>query len=82
MLCHQTTGCLRRKQLFFAYKGSIQYSLTISPQISIADLYYSDDSPQVEMGLERFLLAMRADLIERCIVNNPDTVCKRRPSAS
>lgn len=43
------------------------------PIAKIADLYYSDDSPQVEMGLERFLLAMRADLIERCIVNNPAT---------
>lgn len=37
----------------------------------IASLYYSDDSPQVESGLERFLLAMRADLIERAIVHNP-----------
>jgi len=43
------------------------------PIAKIAELYYSDDSPQVEMGLERFLLAMRADLIERCIVNNPAT---------
>lgn len=43
------------------------------PVAKIADLYYSDDSPQVEMGLERFLLAMRADLVERCIVNNPAT---------
>lgn len=43
------------------------------PIAKIADLYYSDDSPQVEMGLERFLLAMRADLVERCIVNNPAT---------
>jgi integrase len=43
------------------------------PIAKIAGLYYSDDSPQVEMGLERFLLAMRADLIERCIVKNPAT---------
>jgi hypothetical protein len=41
------------------------------PTAKIADLYYSDDSPQVEMGLVRFLLAMRVDLIERWIVNNP-----------
>jgi hypothetical protein len=37
------------------------------PIAKIAELYYSDDSPQVEMGLERFLLAMRADLIERAV---------------
>jgi hypothetical protein len=43
------------------------------PIAKIAELYYSDDSPQVGMGLERFLLAMRADLVERCIVNNPAT---------
>lgn len=43
------------------------------PIAKIASLYYGEESPQVEMGLERFLLAMRADLIERCIVNNPMT---------
>lgn len=55
------------------------------PIAKIADLYYSDDSPQVEMGLERFLLTMRADLIERCIVNNPATAeilqCARQGGA-
>ena len=41
------------------------------PVARIADLYYSDDSPQVEQGLERFLLDMRADLVERAIAHNP-----------
>ncbi len=41
------------------------------PITKIADLYYSEDSPQVEQGLERFLLKMRADLIERAIEHNP-----------
>lgn len=41
------------------------------PLATITRLYYSDDSPQVEQGLERFLIAMRADLIERAIVHNP-----------
>ncbi|MYM92761.1 phage integrase family protein [Duganella vulcania] len=41
------------------------------PVQTIASLYYSEDSPQVEQGLERFLLDMRTDLIERCIENNP-----------
>ncbi len=37
----------------------------------IARLYYSEESPQLVLGLERFLLAMRADLIERAIGHNP-----------
>ncbi|RFP13110.1 integrase [Duganella sp. BJB488] len=37
----------------------------------IADRYYSHDSPQLETGLERYLLTMRDDLIDRAIVNNP-----------
>ena len=41
------------------------------PLQKIADLYYSEDSPQVEQGLERWLLDMRARLIERAIEHNP-----------
>jgi len=41
------------------------------PLAKIAELYYRDDSPQMQSGLERFLLAMRADLIERAISHNP-----------
>lgn len=41
------------------------------PLQRIADLYYSEDSPQVEQGLERWLLDMRANLIERAIEHNP-----------
>jgi len=41
------------------------------PLAKIASLYYSDDSPQRQGGLERFLLSMRADLIERAISHNP-----------
>lgn len=37
----------------------------------IADLYYSEDSPEVEHGLERFLIRMRNDLIEGAIEHNP-----------
>ncbi|MFC0170730.1 phage integrase family protein [Pseudoduganella danionis] len=37
----------------------------------IADRYYSHDAPQLETGLERYLIAMRDDLIERASVNNP-----------
>ncbi len=37
----------------------------------IARQYYDDDAPQVALGLERFLVAMREDLIERAIVANP-----------
>ncbi len=41
------------------------------PVAKIADLYYSEDSPQVQQGLERFLLDMRDDLAERAIAHNP-----------
>jgi hypothetical protein len=41
------------------------------PLQRIADLYYSEDSPQLAMGLERWLLGMRANLIERAIEHNP-----------
>ncbi len=37
----------------------------------IAKLYYTDDAPQVSQGLEKYLTAMRHDLIERAIVANP-----------
>lgn len=41
------------------------------PLAKIAELYYSEDSPQVQQGLERFLLDMRDDLVERAIEHNP-----------
>ena len=37
----------------------------------IARQYYDDEAPQVAQGLERFLVTMREDLIERAIVANP-----------
>lgn len=37
----------------------------------IGDLYYSEDSPQLEHGLERYLVEMRDALVERAIENNP-----------
>lgn len=37
----------------------------------IADRYYSRDSPQLKAGLERYLVAMRDDLIDRAILNAP-----------
>ena len=37
----------------------------------IASLYYSEDAPQLEYGLERFLLDMREDLVQRAIGHNP-----------
>ena len=37
----------------------------------IADLYYQEDSPQVQQGLERFLIHMRDELVERAIGHNP-----------
>jgi site-specific recombinase XerD len=42
-----------------------------TPPEKIAKLYYSDDAPQVVHGLEKFLTAMRLELIERAIVANP-----------
>ncbi|QJE03703.1 tyrosine-type recombinase/integrase (plasmid) [Massilia forsythiae] len=41
------------------------------PVQRIADLYYTEDSPQVEQGLERWLIDMRNALIERAIEHNP-----------
>ena len=41
------------------------------PLERVAVLYYSDDAPQVTSGLERYLSAMRAELIERAILANP-----------
>lgn len=41
------------------------------PVGKVAELYYADDAPQVQRGLEQFLTAMRHDLIERAIVANP-----------
>lgn len=41
------------------------------PLERIAQLYYSDEAPQVKRGLERFLVEMRQDLIERATVANP-----------
>lgn len=42
------------------------------PIARITQLYYSEDSVQVAQGLERFLIAMRIDLIERAIGHNPE----------
>jgi len=52
------------------YTALRAYVLKI-PLKRIADLYYSEDSPQLEQGLERWLLDMRANLIERAIEHNP-----------
>lgn len=52
------------------YTALRAYCLKI-PLQRIADLYYSEDSLQVEQGLERWLIDMRANLIERAIEHNP-----------
>lgn len=52
------------------YTALRAYILKI-PLQRIADLYYSEDSPQVEQGLEGFLIGMRNALIERAIEHNP-----------
>ena len=54
------------------YTALRAYVLNI-PLQRIGDLYYSEDSPQVEQGLERWLIDMRANLIERTIAHNPAT---------
>ena len=41
------------------------------PVAKIAELYYVDEAPQVAQGLEKFLVSMRHDLIERAILANP-----------
>ncbi len=46
------------------------YAQRIPIQV-IANSYYSEGSPQLEIGVERFLIDMRNDLIERAIENNP-----------
>jgi len=51
----------------------------------IARLYYVDDAPQVDQGLEKYLTSMRHDLIERAIVANPglaDALSKARVGGS
>jgi integrase len=52
------------------YTALRAYCLKI-PMQRIADLYYSEDSPQVEQGLERWLIDMRTRLVERAIEHNP-----------
>lgn len=52
------------------YTALRAYCLRI-PLQRIADLYYSEDSPQLEQGLERWLLDMRAKLVERASEHNP-----------
>jgi integrase len=52
------------------YTALRAYCLKI-PLQRIADLYYTDDSPQLEHGLERWLIDMRNALIERAIEHNP-----------
>lgn len=52
------------------YTALRAYVLKIPIQ-RIADLYYNEDSPQVEQGLERWLIDMRNALIERAIEHNP-----------
>lgn len=42
------------------------------PLARIAELYYSNDSPQVRHGLERFLDAMRDDLGGRALITDPE----------
>lgn len=46
------------------------YAQRIPIQV-IANSYYFEDSPQLEIGVERFLIDMRNDLIERAIEHNP-----------
>ena len=41
------------------------------PTATIARLYYSEEAHQLKGGLEKYLVAMRSDLIERAIVANP-----------
>jgi hypothetical protein len=51
------------------YTALRAYCLKI-PLQHIADLYYSEDSPQVEQGLERWLIDMRANPIERAAIGS------------
>lgn len=52
------------------YTAMRAYVQRVPVQI-IADRYYTDDSPQLKNGLERFLIDMRNDLLERASENNP-----------
>lgn len=52
------------------YTALRAYCLKI-PLQRIADLYYCEDSPQLEHGLERFLVKMRDALVERAVEHNP-----------
>ena len=52
------------------YTALRAYCLKI-PLSTIAQLYYSEDHAQIKQGLELFLSAMRADLIDRAIEHNP-----------
>lgn len=52
------------------YTALRAYCLRV-PIERIGDLYYSEDSPQVEHGLERYLVDMRDALVERAIESNP-----------
>jgi site-specific recombinase XerD len=41
------------------------------PSEKVAQLYYSEEAPQLAHGIDKFLTAMRNDLIERAIIANP-----------
>lgn len=52
---------------------------------SVIERYYSEDSPQRQQGLERYLIKMREDLIERACIANPkiaEVLSKARTSQS
>jgi len=63
------------------YTALRAYCLKI-PLQPIANLYYSVDSPQVEQGLERWLIDMRTRLIERAIEHNRSVPIERSLNAS
>lgn len=52
------------------YTALRSYCLNI-PFATITRLYYTEDSPQVIYGLEKYLLDMRDDLVERALLHNP-----------
>jgi len=52
---------------------------------SVIERYYHEDSPQRQQGLERYLIKMREDLIERACMVNPaiaEVLRKARTSPS
>ena len=52
---------------------------------SVIERYYHEDSPQRQQGLERYLIKMREDLIERACIANPaiaEVLRKARTSPS